>query len=177
MAAFNSIIMEKVLVEIPREKSSYNADFDWTNPLLFVGELLQFVQSQTFKLFGMEINVPGLTSNNDQKMRTFSVLMQITKAMFAKLELDAIAPEDSEAAKYVQALRDKGFVISHDSKAAATEAIKIWLQVKKLAVQNHQKATRAANVEKFVAIAQYRKLNKVHDTVINTALKQIGAGK
>lgn len=169
--------METILVEIPRTKSSYNADFDSTKPLQFVGELLQFTESQKFSLFGIEISVPGLTSNNDQKMRTFSVLMQVTKAMFSKMELEAIAPTDSEAAAYVEALRSNGFGISHDSKSACTEGIKIWLQVKKLAVANHVKATRALNVERFVAIAEYRKENKVLDKTLKGALERIAESR
>lgn len=151
---------EQVLVLIPAQKSSYNADFSIERPLNFIGELLEFKQSQKFQLNGCEVSVPALTENNDQKMRTFSVLMQLTKAVFGEMEADAIAEPDSVPATFVDALRKSGYLISHNSKAAAREGVRIWLEGKKQAIKNQVLATRQLNVEKIARLIANQKENK-----------------
>lgn len=165
-----------VLVLIPREDSSFNATLDVTQPLAFVGQLLQFAQSLVFTLCGCEVRVPGLNKNNDQKLRTFSVLMQIANAVFGEEELDAIIT-DEERIQFIDALREKGFGISHNSKASVMEGIRIWKALKQAAVKNHITATRLLNAEKFAKLLTHQKDNKVLTATLQGRVQQLIEGK
>lgn len=164
---------ENVLVLIPSQKASFNTEFSVNEPLSFVGELLEFKQSQKFTLNGCEITVPALTESNDQKLRTFSVLMQLGKAVFGDMEADAIAEPESVPAMFVDALRTKGFLISHESKASVRESIRIWLDGKKHAIKNQVLATRKMNVEKLSKLQRNVKENKALQSAINADVKAL----
>ena len=163
--------MQQVLVEIPRKKESYNIEFNAAEPTQFIGEVLEFTDSQTFKLNGLEIRVPGLSANTDNKLRTFATVMQVANAMFGGMEADAEAEPDSEIGQFVEGLRKAGFAISHNSKAAVVESVKIWLQLKRLRIQNHVAATRVLNLDKFRAIMSYRESNRKIIGLLNPAKK------
>jgi hypothetical protein len=165
--------MSKVLVMIPSEKASYNCEFDVANPLQFVGEVLTFPKSQVVEIMGCEVKIPSLTGSNDQKMRTFSTLMQVGKAVFGNMEADEIAPAESEQAQFVDALRAKGFLISHNSKTAVKESIRIWLDGKKAAIKNQELATRQLNVEKLARLILHKKQNATLNTAIKADVQKV----
>lgn len=171
----NYYCMTTVLVNVPQKKYSYNLDFVPAEVLNFVGELLSFVNGQVFELFGCQVKVAGLNPSVDNKMRTFSVLMQIANALFGEAESDAIATEPDVIA-FCEALKAKGFLFSHNSKAAVIEGIKIWLQAKKLAVANQQLATRQMNAEKWASIVRNKVANRQLDTQIKSEVKRLIAG-
>jgi len=147
-----------VLVEVPSKKVSYNetltADF-----LQFIGQVVgAFNCGQKFEFLGCEIKVPGLSSSVDKVLRVYSTLAQMNKAIFGEMENDTIAEPDTIQFKWIEALRAKGFKISHESKAAAHEAIRIWKELKQRRTGEQINATRLMNVQKLAEIKSLKDL-------------------
>lgn len=175
---------EMLLVEIPSKKSSYNLEFDYSQPLMLTGQLLKgeddengkdktFPHSQKFTLNGVVINVPGLSDKNDAKLRTFATLQQVVRAMFKDLDAEEEASEETPQFIMVQALKDAGYPISHFSKAAVCESIRIFKEMKSKAVESQVTSTRVLFVEKLIRIAKYNETIKTNKAFIKGRL-QIG---
>jgi hypothetical protein len=146
-------------------------------PLMFVGKLLDYKKASRFTLNGVEIKVPALSETNDQKKRTFAVLMQLCKVAFpldADSETTTIYPDDSPQAEFVNALRDKGFKIPFVSKCSAREGIRIRYAIKKAEEAEQVKATRFANIEAMQRLIVLSKSVKTIGEQLKTGLKLLG---
>lgn len=156
----NQIIMKQIKVDVPSLKAFYPMELDLNNPSKFIGEVLNQSRRQTFNLNGCTITVPAETPNNDFHSRGFQLYIFIINAIFAGCDNETVYDDTTEQGQFCEGLKSKGFVMSHNSKAAATTAVTIWLKAKKATVLSQVLATQNLNVAKFAIIDAANKVNK-----------------
>lgn len=120
-----------------------------------------------FKLFGRWLKVPALNANNDQKLRTFAVVMAIVNLIFDSNEetrqSSAAATNNPEYLAILKGLQSAGFKFKDYCKVAVVTAVQQWQKnatEKRKAIKNLTLELNSKMIAETVTLKEFNKESK-----------------
>lgn len=142
----------------------------------FVGEVIAHTTArQVFTLFGCEVVCPALTSNNDNKARTYVTLVGINNAIFGDAEQEQVFAEGTPEYAWFELINSVGTFgkVDKATKQSCYLTFKGWKDNKSEKRNNTALNTMKLNAERTAETIYLRAVNKTLKAEVKQAVTSI----